>query len=100
MNKIYLILCLFSFLVSQDRSTIFYTGPPSDLTQGYAISYHQSIANRFTTSNDYVLEAMVFYMPAEDLESSNIIVSIREDDNGVPGEPVSELSVWSHTIDL
>jgi len=98
MNKIYLIICLCSFLLSQDRSVIFNTGAPSDLTQGHTVSSNQSIANRLNISNNYVLEAMVFYMTMQSTEA-NVIVSIREDNNGVPGELVSDLSSWEYALD-
>ena len=82
----------------QDRSVIFNTGSPEDLHIGHLISSTQSVANRFTVQNDYVLEAMVFYMTTQ-LPQSNIIVSIREDNDGIPGNLISDLSTWNYTLD-
>ena len=99
MRKYIIILTtmLFSLLFSQDRSVIFNTGSPDSLDNGYEISNSQSIANKFTISNDYVLEAMVFYMTLQSI-SGSVDVSIREDNNGNPGELVSELSTWNHVL--
>ena len=99
MKKFCLILFFITCAISQDRSVIFNTGSP-DGDDGYAIDINNSIANRFTVNNDYVLEAMVFYISASTIESSNVTVSIREDNDGIPGELVSDLSVWTHQIDL
>ena len=89
----YIILLLGSLLLSQDRSVIFNTGSP-DGTEGYTIDANHSIANRISVANDYVLEAMVFYMTAPDTESANVRVSIREDNNGVPGDIISDISIF------
>ena len=98
MKKNIVILTLLSgFLFCQDRSVIFNTGSPDSLDYGYYITSSQSIANKFSVSNDYVLEAMVFYMTLES-QFGSVDVSIREDDNGIPGENVSELSSWNHTL--
>ena len=98
MKKYIVILTLLSgFLFCQDRSVIFNTGSPDSLDYGYYITASQSIANKFSVSNDYVLEAMVFYMTLES-QFGSVDVSIREDDNGIPGENVSELSSWNHTL--
>jgi len=95
---------LATFLFSQDRSVIFNTGSPDCIDDGscmgYLIDINHSVANRISITNDYVLEAMVFYMTSENINQGNIKVSIREDNNGVPGELVSELSEWNHQIDL
>ena len=99
MKKLYIILLFVGLLFSQDRSVIFNTGSP-DGTDGYLIDANHSIANRISVANSYVLEAMVFYMTAGDIGSNNVVVSMREDNNGAPGELVSELSVWNHAIDL
>ena len=100
MKRFTIIISLITtFLVCQDRSIIFNTGSP-DATIGHLIDINHSIANRITITNDYVLEAMVFYMSAGNIGGANIKVSIREDDNGIPGELVSELSEWNHQIDL
>ena len=99
MKKYFNILfILFTFSFCQDRSVIFNTGSPDDLTAGHDISSFQSIANKVYVSNDYVLEAMVFYMTLQSLEG-NVIVSIREDHNGLPGDLISDLAYWNHTVD-
>ena len=88
MRILYIILLFGSLLLSQDRSVIFNTGSP-DSTEGYIIDPNHSIANRIFVANSYVLEAMVFYMTAEEaIGANNVVVSIREDDNGVPGEEI------------
>ena len=40
---------------------------------------------------------MVFYMTLQSI-SGSVEVSIREDNNGNPGELVSELSTWNHVL--
>ena len=65
MKSLYIIIFIFSFIHTQDRSVIFNTGSPEDLHMGHLISSTQSVANRFTVQNDYVLEAMVFYMTTQ-----------------------------------
>ena len=53
------ILIIISFLTAQDnRSTIFSTGTP-DTEEGYVISGNISIADRFSVSSDYAMEAYV-----------------------------------------
>ena len=84
MKRLIIIISLLAtFLFSQDRSVIFNTGSP-DSTIGHLIDINHSIANRITVSNDYVLEAMVFYMTSENINQGNVKVSIREDNNGIP----------------
>ena len=101
MRKIlYILFILLSIGLNQDRAVIFNTGSPDSTNEGYIIDANNTIANRFVVNNSYVLEAMVFYMSAETIESSNVIVSIREDNNGTPGELLSDLSAWNHQIDL
>ena len=98
MKKLYIIiLLLLSIAIGQDRSTIFNTGSP-DSTEGYLINSNQALANRISIYNDYVLEAMVFYVSLQSLEGS-IVVSVREDNNGIPGELVSDLSEWTVELD-
>lgn len=97
---IIIIYLLSNALISQDRSVIFNTGSPDNFDSGHIIDMNNSIANRITINNDYVLEAIAFYMTAEDSDANNIKVSIREDNNGLPGELVSDLSEWDHQIDL
>ena len=88
---LYILFILLSIGLNQDRSTIFNTGSPDSTNEGYLIDSNNTIANRFVVNNSYVLEAMVFYMSAETIELSNVIVSIREDNNGVPGEITKKL---------
>ena len=85
-------------LFSQERGSIFNTGAPEDIQNGFIISNNQSIANRFLVQNDYVLEAMTFYISTTSIDS-DIIISIRQDNNGVPGELVNDLSIWNYTVD-
>ena len=93
MKRFYIIvLFIVSLGFCQDRSVIFNTGSP-DSTSGHLIDNDHSIANRFYTQNKYVLEAMVFYMSLQSATGS-VNVSIREDNNGSPGELVSELATW------
>ena len=82
----------------QERGAIFNTGAPEDIQNGFVISNSQSIANRFIVQNDYVLEAMTFYMTTTSSDS-DIIISIRDDNSGAPGELVSDLSTWDYTVD-
>jgi len=97
-KKLYIILLFaLTFVFTQDRSVIFNTGSP-DSTAGYLIDSSNAIANRITVFNDYALEAMVFYVSLQSSEGS-VIVSMREDDNGSPGELVSDLSEWTVELD-
>jgi len=89
---------LCSILLNQDRSTIFNTGSPPDLTNGYRINISNSVANKLMIPDNFVLEAMVFYVTATNEEANSIIVSIREDNNGVPGELVTELAQWNYNV--
>ena len=99
MKRYFIILFVFvTLLFNQDRSIIFNTGSPPDLSIGYNIDIYTSYANKFTVTNNYVLEALVFYMTASSINSANIDLSIREDNNGVPGELLSELSEWNHNV--
>jgi len=98
MKYIYLILIISNLVFAQTRSTIFNTGSPVDLQSGHLISSNRSIATRFTVQNNYVLEAMVFYITTQ-LQESDIVISIREDNNGIPGDLISDLAIWNHTLD-
>ena len=95
------ILIILTFFINiaflQDRSTIFNTGSP-DGTEGFLIDNNHSVANRFSISNDYVLEAMVFYVSQQSI-FGNVTVSIRNDDDNSPGELVSDLSIWEFQLD-
>ena len=98
MNKLFILFIITVNIFAQDRTTIYNTGSPPIINEGHGISINQSMATRFTVSNDFVLEAIVFYMSMQS-EESNLIVSIRQDDDGIPGNLVSELSEWNHTLD-
>ena len=101
MKSYYLILIiLLSLSFNQTRSVIFNTGSPDDLAHGYTVNSSQSVSNRINVMNNYVLEAMVFYMSAPDMESANVKISIREDNNGIPGDVISDIAVWEHQIDI
>ena len=70
--------------LSQDtRSTIFNTGTP-ETDDGYLISGDISIADRFSISSDYAMEAFKVTMTMES-ESATMIISIHEDLNNTPG---------------
>lgn len=98
MKKYFIILSfILGIVFTQDRTVIFNTGSPDSLTNGYEISSSQSIANRFTVSNDYVLEAMVFYMTLQS-PTGIVTVSVKDDNNGVPGENINESATWDHTL--
>ena len=74
MKRLFFILLVFtSFIFSDSRVTIFNTGSPDSLDYGYDINSSQSVANRFYVSNDYILEAMGFYVT---LESGSGLINI------------------------
>ena len=98
MKKIILFIVIQLSVYAQDRTTIYNTGAPPAINEGHQISINQSIASRFTVSDDYVLEAIIFYMFLQS-EQGNLNISIRQDDNGIPGNLVSEFSEWSYTLD-
>ena len=97
MKKLLFISLVLTLSFAQDRSVVFNTGSP-DSTLGYTIDINNTIANRITVNNDYVLEAIVFYMSSSMPDESNIKISIREDSNGVPGNLVSDLAEWEYTL--
>ena len=99
MFRFVIILTLFlNVIFTQDgRSIIFNTGSPEE-TEGFLIDSTHSAANRFIASNNYVLEAMVFYVSLQSI-TGNVTVSIREDNNNTPGELVSDLSIWDIELD-
>ena len=94
MKKIILLIIIQLSIYAQNRTTIYNTGAPPVVNEGHQISINQSIASRFTVSDDYVLEAIIFYMLLQS-EQGNLNISIRQDDNGIPGNLVSEFSEWS-----
>ena len=98
--KTLLILFVFSLCLSQDRSTIFstYTGEdPDPSLGGYDIKYSDNgtiyaAANRFSVSNEYVLERVYAYLSFEyedAFEQQQIEIQIRKDNNDVPGEVIT-----------
>tara|TARA_B100000965_G_scaffold54894_2_gene41343 strand:+ start:564 stop:1424 length:861 start_codon:yes stop_codon:yes gene_type:complete len=97
MKRLYLILILFGLSLNQDRSVIFNTGLPNSLSKGYTISSEQSVAIRFSTTNDYVLEAIGFYMNLVS-EQGNLVLRITEDNNGLPGNIVSGSASWHYSL--
>ena len=98
MARIIIILSLFlSLSFNQNRSTIFNTGSPAG-TEGYLIDSTHSVANQFFVQNEYVLEAIVCYVSSQSAEG-RVIVTIREDNNGVPGQVISELASWMIQLD-
>jgi len=98
MKNLFLILLSFSFVLTQARSTIYNTGSPDSLVDGYIIDENHSAANKIIINNDYVLEAMVFYVTLESI-SGTLNVSFREDNNGIPGELVDDDAQWEHSLD-
>ncbi len=84
-NIIAYILILTSLCLSQDtRSTIFSTGTPEN-EEGYTISGENSIANKFSVSTDYAMEAFKVTMAMES-QSGSVNVSIHNNNNNQPGE--------------
>ena len=98
MKSLFLILLSFSFVLTQTRSTIYNTGSPDSLDDGYIIDENHSAANKIIINNDYVLEAMVFYVTLESI-SGTLNVSFREDNNGIPGDLVDDTAQWEHSLD-
>ncbi len=98
MKNLFLILLTFSFVLTQTRSTIYNTGSPDSLDYGYIINENHSAANKILINNDYVLEAMVFYVTL-DSPFGTLNVSFREDNNGIPGNLVDDTAEWEHTLD-
>ena len=84
-----LILTYLSLIItlglSQDtRSTIFNTGTP-ETDDGYLISGDNSVADRFSVSSNYAMEAFRITMTMES-ESAIMTVSIHENLDNSPGE--------------
>ena len=98
MKKIYLISLLFSLCFTQDRAYIFNTGAPESLKEGHTISFQQSVAEKLIVANDYVLEAIAFWVTMQS-EEANLVISIREDDNGIPGNLINNLSTWDYSLE-
>ena len=87
MKNLYLILLFIGLSFNQERSVIFNTGSPDSLTTadviGYTISSTNTIANRFSVNNNYVLEAMVFYMKSLSVSGGTVTISIKEDNTAI-----------------
>ena len=105
MKRLYIhILIIISILTAQDnRSTIFSTGTP-DTEEGYVISGTMSIADRFSASTDYAMEAFRVTLAMESSEAT-MTVSVHEDNNNAPGAilgswdvPLSTTSQRDYTI--
>ena len=81
---------LVSISFTQDsRSIIFNTGTP-ETEDGYLISGDISIADRFSASSNYAMEAFRVTMTMES-EQATMIISIHEDSNNSPG---NALGTW------
>ena len=83
------ILIFLSISFNQDsRSIIFNTGTP-ETEDGYLIDINNSIANRFTPSSDFAMEAFKVSMILQS-ESGTALISIHDDNNNHPGEILGE----------
>ena len=85
-----------TLLFSQERSYIFNTGVP-DGQLGYEINYLDTasgtaMADRFTVSQDYVLEAFAVYMKLIS-DSGSVNIKIHEDNNDTPGNVMGDWNV-------
>ena len=98
--KILLILFIISITISQDRSTIFTTDTgedPDPSLGGYSIQYNDNgiiygAANRFSVSNEYILENVYAYLSFESedaFQPQQIEIQICEDNNDAPGEIIT-----------
>ena len=88
------ILIFLSISFNQDsRSIIFNTGTP-ETEDGYLIDINNSIANRFTPSSDFAMEAFKVSMILQS-ESGTALISIHDDNNNHPGEILGE---WELTL--
>ena len=105
---------------SKERSDIFitsdfanynYTNQNSKFYRNVIIKYDNKIMtcdNFDLFSNDniaiaygnVIIKDSNSYMKAENVDAANVKISIREDNNGVPGNLVSDLSEWEHQVDL
>ena len=66
MKKVILItLIQCASVLGHTRTSIFNTGSPDSVDFGHVIDSTHSVANRIYVTNDYVLEAMVFYVTVE-----------------------------------
>ena len=98
MKRLFFIsLILTSLIFCDDRVNIFNTGSPDSLDYGYTINATQSAADRIYISNDYILEAMAFYVTLE-AGSGLVNISIRNDNNGIPGDLVDETAEWNYQL--
>ena len=102
--KFFISIFLLSFLIGQDRSTLFATGDdePNPNSGGYAIQYIEDeiygAADRFFLSNEYMLERVyvyLAYLPEDMFDNQSVELQLCEDDNGKPGNPI-----FSNTLNL
>ena len=98
MKRLFFIsLILTSLILADSRVSIFSTGSPDSLDYGHAINSSESVADRFYVLNDYILEAMAFYVTLES-GTGLINISIRTDNNGVPGDLADETAQWEYQL--
>ena len=90
---LYILVC-FSISLSQDsRSIIFNTGTP-ETEDGYLIDTNNSIANRFSPTSDFAMEAFKVSMTLQS-ESGIALVAIHQDNNNQPGQIIGQ---WELTL--
>ena len=78
------ILIFLSISFNQDSRSIIFNRTP-ETEDGYLIDINNSIANRFTPSSDFAMEAFKVSMILQS-ESGTALISIHEDNNNHPGE--------------
>ena len=103
--KLFTLLFLLSLSIGQDRSTVFSTGSedPDPSLGGYPIQHLEEgpiygAADRFFLSNEYALERVYVYLsfiPENNFDQQLVEVQICEDNNGEPGEILTD-----HTFSL
>ncbi len=86
-----ILLLLFSFTFSNDRSIIF-NAPPSTLVSGFDLFSNENISNsvadRFYIYNDYILEGFSLWMKSD--INSTITVKLFSDNFNSPGDLIYE----------
>ena len=90
---IYILLAISTLFAQNSRSTIFNTGIP-ETTDGYIISENNSVADRFSVSNDYAMEAFKITMAMES-QFASMSISIHEDNLNEPGDI---LGTWNLSL--
>ncbi len=90
---IYILLCASILIAQNNRSTIFNTGIP-ETADGYIISGNNSVADRFSVSSDYAMEAFKITMAMES-QFASMSVSIHEDNENEPG---NILGTWNVSL--